>query len=57
MGEIFYAADFKVSLVNTTFVKTKIDFKKTANKDRVGVWRLLIYRESRLIDDRYFEIV
>jgi len=56
-GKLYYVKSFKVSMLNTTFIKTKIKFTTPFKSEHLGVWRVRIFKANKIIDDRYFEIV
>lgn len=56
-GELYAGEDFKSSLWNETFVKKSLRLEVPMKDELIGRWRVRVWKNRTLIDDRYFEII
>ncbi len=48
---------FTPSCPTDGFYVDELSFKKISSDERVGRWRVRVFRKDRLVDDRYFKII
>jgi hypothetical protein len=55
-GVIYQEQEFKVVPLYEDAAKTSLKFKQPPSGNLLGKWRVKVWKEDKLIDDRYFLI-